>query len=273
MTLAFSKYVGCGNDFILIDNRTLHYPQEATARLCHRQKGIGADGVILLENSQKADFRMRIFNADGSEAEMCGNGIRCLALFINEKITKKSTLLIETMHDIIPVRIKETSVEVDMPNPRNIALNITLDVDGRSLSAHSVDTGVPHCILFVKDVEKDADMSLAPFVRNHPKFSPKGSNVNFVEIVSKNSLNIRTYERGVEGETLACGTGAVASAVIAGLVNGLESPITVNTRSGEALKISFKNGKASSTEVKMEGSARKIFDGQINSLALGKDLI
>lgn len=260
MPIPFAKYSGCGNDFILIDNRE-HIlgdcpPPEYIARLCHRQKGIGADGIVLLERSKRGDFRMRIFNSDGSEAEMCGNGIRCLARFIHDLGFPQKNLTIETMHQIIHTSLKpDGTVQVRMPPAIEHAYSVQIEVNNHNYIVHHIDTGVPHAVLFVEDIEDSAHMTLAPRIRHHPKFYPKGSNVNFVKLLPDQTISVRTYERGVEAETLACGTGAAASAVATARIHRLAGPIQVRTRSGDILTIGFNDG------LQMTGPAIKNFSG------------
>ena len=159
MQVPFVKYSGCGNDFIIIDNRTQHItavpPRSAVAALCHRQSGIGADGFILLESSNNADFRMRIFNADGGETEMCGNGIRCLAHYLYELGVRQGPLIIETMHAHIPVRMSGKLINVSMPPPCDFRPDLSLPFNEKLISLHSLDTGVPHIVIFVEDLDND----------------------------------------------------------------------------------------------------------------------
>lgn len=258
MKVPFAKYSGCGNDFIIIDNRSQiveELPCRTIECLCHRQNGIGADGLILLENSQKSDFRMRIFNSDGSEAEMCGNGIRCLAHFIFELGLVDKEFSIETMHQQMLVCFDGCQVRVEMPPVTDHKYFIPLSVEGQELTLHFLDTGVPHVVLFVEDISDDAHLTLAPHIRFHPHFQPKGTNVNFAKIHSDNSVEVRTYERGVEAETLACGTGAVAIALAAAKVHNLPSPVTIRTRSADLISVSFDQG------LSMAGPAVRTFEG------------
>jgi diaminopimelate epimerase len=260
---SFSKYSGCGNDFILIDNRENHFPhadRALIARLCHRQCGIGADGLILLERSLKADYRMRIFNADGGEAEMCGNGIRCLIKFIRQLGGLRSHYLIETMHSCLRTTEKGEKVSVEMPEPQ--AIRVSLSLPTGALQCHYLNTGVPHAVIFVDELQNDDWMRMAPLIRNHEAFGPAGTNVNFASLDPSGAVWVRTYERGVEGETLACGTGATATALAAGAQFGLPSPIQVFPRSGEPLDISFCFQGDSFSQVSMAGSAHFIFRGE-----------
>lgn len=265
--LTFSKYSGCGNDFILIDHRSpfLNVSKELVLRLCQRQTGIGADGLILLEKSSSQDFKMRIFNADGSEAEMCGNGIRCLGAFLLELGYPKQAYTIETMERKLSLEFTEKGIKVAMGDPKDIRSHVPLEIEGQNLLCYTLDTGVPHAVVFVDDVEKVHVVALGQKIRYHTSFLPKGTNANFVEKDSPRQISIRTYERGVEDETLACGTGATASALAAALQWNLKAPITVKTRSQDSLEIDFvKNQDQTFTQVSQTGPAHKTFSGTID---------
>lgn len=263
--LVFSKYSGCGNDFILVDNRDMSFPSTnhfLISKLCQRQFGIGADGLILLENSDSAaGFRMRIFNSDGSEAEMCGNGIRCLLKFIRQLGFKEQSYTIQTMQRQFKVSFVEDEIIVEMGSPKDIQWNLKLLIDDELKNVHFMDTGVPHAVLFVEDIENVDVPFLGPKIRYHSKFAPKGANVNFVKPISSDSILIRTYERGVEQETLACGTGATASAIAAAKYWGFKSPIKVYLQSKEILKIGFDLDTSPISSVTLTGPARFIFQG------------
>jgi diaminopimelate epimerase len=267
MKYSFSKYAGSGNDFIFIDNRNAGCPvfdRQLISRLCTRRTGIGADGIILLENSQKADFKMVIFNSDGSEAEMCGNGIRCLLKFIQELGFSQKSHLIETKHSKIKLSDEDGMPCVYLSCLSEIQSNIYLTVDGQNVLLHFMNTGVPHAVLFVEDLNCEDWMKLAPKIRKHPFFSPHGTNVNFVSLTDeKKTLHMRTYERGVEGETLACGTGATAAALIAAQIYNLVSPIRVIPLSKEFLEISFQSNHLKFYDVALKGPANFIFRGEV----------
>lgn len=262
--IEFVKYSGCGNDFVIIDNRmgflVPTYSGIGISKLCHRHQGIGADGLILLENSATCDFRMRIFNADGSEAEMCGNGIRCLAKYI-EQVVGKTTFSIETMCSAVHIAIKNSKVSVDMPLPTNIVVGQFLEVENRKMEIHHLDTGVPHSICMVEDLEDPIHMKIAPMIRSHPRFLPKGVNVNFALMISDKEIAVRTFERGVEAETLACGTGAVAVALVAAHLYGMRDAVNIRTRSGGVLEVFFHGEPLSPSYVCMTGPAQYIYKG------------
>lgn len=264
----FTKLHGNGNDFILIDEYNGEVIPEKSSfarKYCDRRFGIGADGVLYLASSDKADIRMRIFNSDGGEAEMCGNGIRCLVKYALDEGYIKENATVETLAGILYVssRVDDmTWVRVNMGKPLfarekipakgagdffNVALH------GYNVSA--VNTGVPHAVIFVDSLELDL-MSIAPKIRYDAVF-PKGANVNFVVVNSSSEITIRTYERGVEAETLSCGTGAVAASAIAHKLGKTGEKIKVNTKGGE-LRITLSKDSAF-----MEGSAERVFEGRI----------
>lgn len=240
--MKFSKIVGSGNDFIVIDNREgkIKNRKNLAIKLCNRKFGIGADGLLFLEKSNKADFKMRIFNPDGSEAEMCGNGLRCLLRFIYESsLSNKRKLKIETMAGVLEGEIKGKNIKIKMKLIGEPKLNIEIPVDNEIIIGNYINTGVPHTVVFVENVEKINVSEIGPKIRYNRIFGEKGTNVDWVEIVKDGLIKIRTYERGVEGETLSCGTGTVASAIITFLNKGMVSPINVITRSNEILKVYF----------------------------------
>ena len=241
------KYSGCGNTFFLIDNRGGDFLPQVD--LIHELCSHHADGVILLENSLDSDYRMRIFNADGSEAEMCGNGVRCLMQFVSDLDSKKECTL-ETLAGEVTLRMTEHGVRVGMPIPLDFRLNFSLEQG----DCHFVNTGVPHAVFFVDEIEDPNLMRNAPAIRNHFAFAPKGTNVNFVQI-KNGTLWVRTFERGVEGETLACGTGATAAALIAAKIWNLPSPIQVIPRSQDPLYVEF---NPELTQVALIGPAKRL---------------
>jgi diaminopimelate epimerase len=267
MQMTFTKYSGSGNDFVIIDNRTgvhngLQKP-DVIRRLCHRHDGIGADGIIFLESSEAHPYRMRIFQPDGLEVEMCGNGLRCLGHFIHTLHPEKSHFEIATMHSMAHIGVHGDEVTIQMPEPVNMNLHQNLSIDGKQHIIHSINTGVPHAIVFVDDLEQNGLMDLGKKVRHDPVFAPEGTNVNFVKVTSPTMVEVRTFERGVEGETLACGTGAAAAAIITGACYGYEGPISVRTRSKEHLMVSFPSSQKNSTPVTLRGTVRVIFSGTL----------
>jgi diaminopimelate epimerase len=253
----FTKMVGTGNDFIVIDKKPAGNLAKLAKTLCDRKFGIGADGVLLLDKCRQADLRMRIFNADGSEAEMCGNGARCAAFFSGKPKARLLTLAGE-----INTEVHGKQVKVQLTAAQDIKLDIPLLVNGRLLKVNFINTGVPHVVIFVSGIDNIGVKYLGGIIRNHKKFLPRGTNVNFVEVKGKNLIQIRTYERGVEDETLACGTGSTAAALIFALKNNLEDVIKVQTQSGQILKISFQKEAGEFRKVWLEGSVRIVYKGE-----------
>jgi diaminopimelate epimerase len=258
--IPFSKYSGCGNDFILIDHRKNDFVphRDLITKLCLRCDGIGADGVILLENSIKADLKMRIFNADGSEAEMCGNGIRCLMQFAIDLGLAFSECTIETMNAILALAWDKSGIRTSLIPPEAPKKHF-LSAGNRKWEIFFLNTGVPHSIIFVDELQ-DSYLDDAPEIRYHPAF-PQGTNVNFVKKTDE-KLHIRTYERGVEKETLACGTGVAAAALASYYAYQMPSPITVIPRSGEPMVVSFEVEAQKVTQLTLSGPAKFIFRGE-----------
>ena len=255
-----------GNDFIVIDNRrgALKKGLPGTAqRLCDRKHSVGGDGILLLEKSRKADIRMRIFNPDGSEADMCGNGVRCLARFAADKKIVKNEHRIETGAGIIEARVRGAVVKAHLTDPKDFKPRVELSVAGRREKIHFINTGVPHAVIFDPALEEAAVNVRGREVRVHAHFAPKGTNVNFVKVNRDGSIAVRTYERGVESETLACGTGSTASALVSASLEGLSSPVKVHTAGGEILKIYFKNKNGRWSDVHLEGPVQTTFEGSV----------
>jgi diaminopimelate epimerase len=263
--MQFTKAVATGNDFVIVDNRTLALKSlPALARkLCDRKWAAGGDGLLVVEKSAKADFKMRIFNRDGSEAEMCGNGSRCVALYAARKRITKQAMTIDTVAGILKAEVKGDIVKVMLTAPKEIRWNFCLMIDKCPYKVSFVNTGVPHVIHFVDDLDKVDVKNLGSHMRHHGEFGPAGTNADFVTITGKNAIRVRTYERGVEDETLACGTGSVASAIIAAEAEKLTSPVTVETRSGEKLKVYFDAAGGEFKNVYLEGKARLVYDGKM----------
>lgn len=267
----FWKMNGAGNDFVVLDNRdnSLDLNREQIARLCNRQRGIGADGLLAVEPAQNgADYRMRYYNADGGEAEMCGNGARCFARFVNllEDSRLKSTSF-ETIAGVIQGTFVGEEVRIQLSTPRGLALNVELDLDGVTHRVHSLNTGVPHAVIFVDDLEAVDLQRFGAATRYHSHFAPAGTNANFAKVLSPSHIAIRTYERGVEDETLACGTGMVACAILYHELSGAPAPIRVDVAGGETLEIGFRKGDNNSyKDVTLLGPAEFTFSGTIQSL-------
>ena len=273
MPVPFMKLSGTGNDFIVIDNRNgLIQAQEMSefARLvCRRKFSVGADGLILLENSSNADFRWQFFNGDGSVAEMCGNGARCAARFANLQGIAPETMHFETLAGVIEAKVEASEVSVKMTPPKDIRLNRELEVDGRKISYHFIDTGVPHVLIFSDDIKNAPICELGRPIRFHSEFQPAGTNVNFVGRLPGSLLHVRTYERGVEDETFACGTGATACALVGAMLGREKSPVEIVTSGGDRLTIIFTLVDGNQAEnVFLKGPAHVIYQGEINAEAL-----
>ena len=273
MNLLFTKMSGSGNDFIIIDNRRGQVDpnrlKEWVVKVCRRRLSVGADGVILIESSQNADFRWRFFNSDGGEAEMCGNGGRCAVRFARLKgIVQRDQVAFETLAGIIRGELHGKRVKIQLTTPSKPVMDISLQVNEQSLVLHSVNTGVPHAVQFVDDLGNVDVVEIGRAVRHHPHFAPIGTNMNFVQVLKGGGLAVRTYERGVEDETLACGTGCVASAILAGVKGFVVSPVEVVPRSGEKLVIYFKAEDEKFSDVYLEGGAQVIYQGSLDPEAL-----
>jgi diaminopimelate epimerase len=264
--IKFTKAVATGNDFVIVDNRAGEIKGSLSAlakKLCDRKYAVGADGLLILEKSKKADFKMRIFNPDGSEAEMCGNGSRCAALYAVKNRIAKDKMTIDTAAGIINATVEADIVKVKLGEPRDIKWNLCLTIEKCPYKLNFVDTGVPHVVHFVEDLEKVDVRNLGSHIRHHGEFGPAGANADFVKVVDAHNIKVRTYERGVEDETLACGTGSVAAAIIAAESEKMTSPVTVETRSGEKLKVYFDIIDGNFRNVYLEGKAKLVFDGNL----------
>jgi diaminopimelate epimerase len=258
---------GSGNDFVLIDHRRACIPeaeQPAFARaVCARQVGVGADGLILIEDSPRADFRWRFYNADGSEPEMCGNGGRCAARLAVLLGLAAPSLSFETLAGIIHAEVTDRQVRLLMTGVGDFRLEQHIPINGETLTGHFLKVGVPHVVVPVPDLEQVPVTSWGRSVRFHPMFKPAGTNVNFIRFKGPHALKVRTYERGVEDETLACGTGVVAAALIAARLGQAASPTVVHTRGGEALTVHFQSQEETFADVYLEGEALVVFQGEL----------
>ena len=263
----FYKMSGSGNDFIIVDNRDKIVDEtdlpNFIAKACRRKMSVGADGFILVENTDTADFKWRFYNSDGSVAEMCGNGARCVARFAYLNGIAGPDMLFETQAGIVYAQVAGESVKVKMTDPLDLRMDYSIELKNSSLSISSVTIGVPHAVI-VKDMIEDAEVIQAGReIRFHDMFAPAGANVNFVCHLKDNIIEIRTYERGVEDETLACGTGAVASAIIMARKMKVKSPVYVLTRSGGYLKIFYQENDGKYHDIYLEGDARIIYKAQL----------
>ncbi len=272
--IPFVKMHGNGNDFVLIDEfGQILIPEEKKPEfvkaVCHRNFGVGADGVLFVQPSERADARFRYFNSDGSEAEMCGNGIRCFCRYIVEEGYAGENVSVETLAGVLGLAVKRDGwwVRVDMGEVKFEAQEIPAEGEGefrrkmrvidREFEVFAANTGVPHAVIFLDSL----DLDIVPYgreIRFSPLF-PEGTNVNFAKIMDEHNIQIRTYERGVENETLSCGTGSVAVAAIAVRRGLAKNPVTIHTRGG-ILIIELQDGRAY-----MTGTASRVFEGFINT--------
>jgi diaminopimelate epimerase len=270
--IAFTKMSGTGNDFIIIDHRKPFLTKEAMGpfakAVCRHKFSAGADGLILIENCDGADFRWHFYNADGSEAEMCGNGARCAARFAFARGIAPARMRFFTLAGEIRAEVTGTSVKLEMTAPNHLKLDLAVELAGVSRSLHFLNTGVPHAVCFVDDNQATPVNSRGAVVRFHQLYQPAGANANFVQVLGPDSLHVRTYERGVEDETMACGTGAVASAIIAGLLGRVTAPVRVTTSGGEKLVIHFTLADNAISNVCLEGPAHFIYDGLLHAEAI-----
>jgi poly(A) polymerase len=265
MICEFTKMSGAGNDFLMMDNREGSYPlhRDQIARLCDRHRGIGGDGLIVVEGSPEL-LRMRYYNADGGEAEMCGNGARCFARYAARLLGKnQGTISFSTQAGLITAELLGEQIRLHMSEPHSLQLSHSLTLLGKKREIHFLNTGVPHAALFVSDLDATLVTQEGRALRHHEHFSPAGTNANFIQQLAPSYLAIRTYERGVEEETLACGTGVVAAALIHHLLSGAPSPIQVRVRGGETLEVGFQIQSGHPVEVTLMGSADFVFEGSV----------
>ena len=261
--LTFSKMAGGGNDFVVIDNRTLKIADgaELTRRICTRALSVGADGLILIEASVRATFRMRYYNSDGSVGEFCGNGTRCAARFAFVNVIAGRQMTIETDAGIVSASIGEGgSVTITLPPPYAFKRERPVKVGETVVRGSSIMVGVPHYVIYLRGDLWEQDIApLGRAIRKHPEMQPAGTTVNFVVTRDDHSIEVRTYERGVEAETLSCGSGVVASAVTTALFGRVKSPVSVLTRSGTTYEVSFDVVSGGVDNVRLKGDARLIF--------------
>ena len=283
--IPFMKFSGAGNDFLVVDNRDrVIDPKKMAAfvaSVCRRHLSVGADGLIFLEKSRKYDFRWRFYNNDGGEANFCGNGARCVARFAYLKKIAPKAMRFEGAAGVVEAKVDGDQVTVRVPEPSGVRLHIRLAIpshrrrrsdaaapssashEGTVLEGHAINTGVPHFVYFVHDTSTAEVIGIGRPLRNHDTFKPSGTNVNFAQIVDRHTVKIRTYERGVEDETLACGSGALAAALLAALVHKMESPITVLPLSRMPLRVAFKQNGERFTSLALTGEARAVYEGQM----------
>ncbi len=259
MSIPFWKMHGAGNDFILVDDRSRKFPAGNAAfiaRLCNRQRGIGSEGLLLLQSSDTADFRMRFFNPDGGEADMCGNGARCLARLAYELGAAPAKMRIQTAADLVRAEIIPAGVRLYLPEPKDWRLHLSMPWNGEQIALHFVDTGVPHAVAVVSDLATVNIPLLGAAIRRHALFAPAGTNADFIQVAGSNAISIRTYERGVEAETLACGTGVVAGTLVAVRLGLVQAPVHVATAGGDTLEVGL-------SPPTLAGPAEHSFRGEI----------
>ena len=266
-TLTFYKMSGSGNDFILVDNRSRIVDEknltEWIALICRRKHAVGADGFILIEPSKRADFKWRFFNADGGEVEMCGNGGRCAARLAYLNGIAGPRLRFETKAGLIRAEVSGNRVKLEMPQPTTPELDYPINVEEEAFTVSSMTVGVPHVVIWVDELAMAPVFKAGRAIRYHERYAPAGTNVNFVQPLENGTLAIRTYERGVEDETLACGTGSVAAAIVAAEKGMASSPATLQTAGGELLQVYFEKNGNVFCGVYLEGEARVIYEGRL----------
>lgn len=263
--LAFAKMAGAGNDFVVIDNRggAVADASELTRRICTRRLSVGGDGLILIEPSARATFRMRYYNSDGSLGEFCGNGTRCAARFAFLSAIAEPRMTIETDAGIVDAEIgADDRVTISLPPPQGFRADRPLAVGATTVRGSSITVGVPHYVIYAGDDLWKRDVeTLGRAIRRHPEMQPAGTNVNFVSVRDAGSIEVRTYERGVEAETLACGSGVVAAVTVSALLGKVRPPVSVLTRSGITLEVSMTLAGGEARDVRLAGDARVVFRG------------
>jgi diaminopimelate epimerase len=264
--MSFSKMSGAGNDFVVIDNRANHISQPAllARQICTRRASVGGDGLILVEESERASIRMVYFNADGSRADFCANGTRCAARFAFLEKIAGPEMTLETDAGLIVAMVRGTLVTLDLPQPRDLIADRPLALSQEVVRGASITIGVPHYVLPVAGELWSIDIATSgAALRNHRELQPAGANINFIKVRDRHSLEIRTYERGVEGETLSCGSGVVAAVSVSALAGRVESPVRVLTRSGTELEVGFVLTDGLLSGVTLTGDARLVFRAEV----------
>jgi diaminopimelate epimerase len=264
----FAKMAGGGNDFVVIDNRAglVTDPGALAEAICTRRLSVGADGLILVETSSSADVRMIYYNRDGSRADFCANGTRCAARFAVLAGMARPDLTLETDYGRIPATVAGGKVTLRLSDPAEFAEDFPLVLGENRFSGSRIVIGVPHYVVFVGDELWTMDViTPGKAIRYHPRLAPLGANANFVHVTGRNRIEVRTYERGVEDETLSCGSGVVASVSVSALTGQVESPVSVLTRSGIEYQVAFADGVRS---LSLSGDARVIYRSTVNEETL-----
>ncbi|MCH8325865.1 MAG: diaminopimelate epimerase [Bacteroidetes bacterium] len=278
--IIFTKMSGAGNDFIFIDEREntkITFSTNLIKILCNSKTGVGADGLILIKDKNGFDFEMQYFNADGTTNTLCGNGARCAIKFANDtnRLSSVNARFLSNGITYNGLVIEDELIRFDFNPPEKIKTNFKVKASNQLITANYADTGSPHVVIKINDVLEDPHIPFSNYdqlmefpvfdigkeIRNLPEFAPGGTNVNFIKIVS-DSVLIRTFERGVENETLACGTGSVASALVVNLTSNIEPPIKLITKSGEHLTVDFEKNNNIFKNISLTGSAKTIFIGE-----------
>lgn len=266
MEIQFWKMHGAANDFILVDDRQLLFPVSDRAWIAgaaQRRTGIGCEGVILIQPSARAHFRMRFFNPDGGETDMCGNGARCVARLAHDIGVAPRQMRFETGAGQIEAEIIGGQVRLGMTVPTDWRMGRSLELPDGSRPYSFVNSGVPHAVMEADDLDSVDVASVGRAVRYHKDFAPKGTNANFIKVTGPQSLRIRTYERGVEAETLACGTGMVAACLIAGRLGRVKPPVRITCASGDTLEVNYRLTGEGADQVTLLGPAAYVFKGTI----------
>ena len=265
--IKFCKMSGSGNDFIIIDNRDKVVDDTELTNfilnVCRRKMSVGADGFILVENAEKVNFKWRFFNSDGSTAAMCGNGARCVARFAFLNKIAGPEMSFETDAGIVYAQITEDGAKIKITDPSDLKIDYTIELENRALTVSSINTGVPHVVIEVDELEDVSVNKMGREIRFHEMFAPAGTNVNFIHLRKDDIIAVRTYERGVENETLACGTGAIASAIVMADKATVGSPVKIITRSGGYLYVYYEEKQGRYYNVYLEGDARLIYQAQL----------
>lgn len=263
---------GAGNDFVIIDNRDgkIKDASNLAKKICDRHWGVGADGLVLIEPSDKAAYRMNYYNADGSYGGMCGNAGRSVALLAYQQNIAQQKHEFEALGHVYSASIDSKEVSILMKNPTRLTLHNRLVVNKKRVEYHSIDTGAPHIVITIDQLDKKENLQefdirhWGNLLRWHKKFSPKGTNVNFIKKSEDGSVHIRTYERGVESETLACGTGSIAAAIVSHKLWKLHPPITIIPTSAVPLTVDFNVVGKKFQDVVLKGPTTIIFSGKID---------
>jgi diaminopimelate epimerase len=263
----FWKMHGAANDFVLVDDRAQKFPAGKTewlAGIMARRTGVGSEGILLIQPSSKANIRMRFFNPDGGEADMCGNGARCIARLAHEIGAAPATLSIETPAGIVRAEVRGEQVLLHMTEPKDWRMSRSLTIDNQPLDYSFVNTGVPHAVVSVENLDTIDVQKMGARIRYHADFAPAGANANFIQITGPDSLRVRTYERGVEGETLACGTGMTACGLVAGKLGLVRPPVTITPASGDRLEVNYELTADGARHVTLLGPAVHVFEGELS---------